>query len=634
MEHYRQILKQYWGFDDFRALQGDIITSISNGRDTLGLMPTGGGKSITFQVPAMLMPGVCIVVTPLIALMKDQVENLRRRKIKATAVYSGMRKEEIIVALENCIFGDYKFLYVSPERLSTELFLSRLREMTVSLIAVDESHCISQWGYDFRPSYLHIADMREHLPDVPVLALTATATSEVVKDIQHQLKFRRENVFKKSFERKNLSYIVRHTEDKSQQLLKILAGVPGTAIVYVRDRKKTKEIADFLNQNGITAAHFHAGLTNEIKDRCQTDWKSDKIRVMVATNAFGMGIDKPDVRVVVHLDLPDSLEAYFQEAGRGGRDEMRAYAVLLYNRSDSTKMKKRLSDSFPDKERIIKTYNKLGNYFELAVGSGKEMVFPFNLNDFCLKFKLPILPTYNALKMLEQAEYICLTDESDNPSRIMFIVKRDELYSVQINNPELDRLMQLLLRSYTGLFTEYAHINEDLLAKRLDSNRQTVYEQLKTLGKLGVVSYIPAKKTPFVVYTCNRLDEDKIHLSKAVYDDRRERYKTRTEAMLHYATAETGCRSQILLRYFGQTGTRPCGQCDLCLKNKAQNMQQTEYEKISREIEILLKEEPRTMTETVAAIKNRSDEKTIRAIRFLIDEGKIGLKNSKMLWLQ
>lgn len=494
MEKHLAILKQYWGYDCFRELQGDIISSVGAGKDTLGLMPTGGGKSITFQVPALAKEGICIVVTPLIALMKDQVENLKKRRIKAAAIYAGMTKAEIMTTLDNCQYGDYKFLYVSPERLATELFINRIQHLSVNLLAIDESHCISQWGYDFRPSYLKIAEIREHLPNVPVLALTATATPEVVKDIQEKLHFPQENVFQKSFERKNVAYVVRHTEDKLEQLLKILSSVKGTSIVYVRDRKKTKEIADLLNGKGITAEHFHAGLTHDTKDARQARWKSGETRVIVSTNAFGMGIDKPDVRTVVHLDLPDSLEAYFQEAGRAGRDEKKAYAILLYNKTDDTKIKKRINDSFPDKERVKLTYDKLGYYFELGVDSGEGAVFPFNLNDFCIKFKLPMLPTYSALKTLEQAEYLELTDEMDNPSRLMFIMGREDLYSFQVNNPELDKLMQILLRSYTGLFTEYAHINEDMLAKRMESTRQTVYDQLILLSKYGVISYIPAKK--------------------------------------------------------------------------------------------------------------------------------------------
>ncbi|MDR1680141.1 MAG: RecQ family ATP-dependent DNA helicase [Prevotellaceae bacterium] len=633
MSNFAETLKKYWGYDGFRPLQEDIIRSVASGRDTLGLMPTGGGKSLTFQVPAMATNGICIVVTPLIALMKDQVDNLRRRRIKAAAVYSGMTREEIIVTLDNCLYGDYKFLYVSPERLTTELFLSRLPQMKVNLLAVDESHCISQWGYDFRPSYLRIAEVREYLPDTPVLALTATATPEVVKDIQAQLKFGGENVFQKSFARKNLAYVVRNTDDKPGQLLSILNKVPGTAVVYVRDRKKTKEIADFLNQNDISAEHFHAGLSNDSKDQRQVRWKNNQTRVMVSTNAFGMGIDKPDVRVVVHLDLPDSLEAYFQEAGRAGRDEQKAYAVLLYNKSDSTKLKKRLSDSFPDKERIRTTYEKLASFFQMGVGSGEGMVLPFNLVEFCRAFKLPILPTYNALKNLEHAGYLELTDELDNPSRLMFVVHKEELYHFQTNNPQLDRLMQIVLRSYTGLFTEYAHIDEDTLAKRIGSNRQMVYEQLRTLHQQGIVSYIPAKKTPFIIYTRNRVETERIKLPRETYEDRRNRYESRLNAMLLYATDANACRSQLLLRYFGQKDAEACGQCDACLRNRERDLPQHEFDNIQQEIKTALKNNSLNSRELLGAIAHKP-HKILIVLRFLIDNGFVAEdKNMKLQWL-
>lgn len=633
MSKYHDILKQYWGYDNFRSLQEEIIQSVGDGNDTLGLMPTGGGKSIAFQVPAMAMEGVCLVVTPLVALMKDQVDNLKKKRIKAVAVYSGMSRDEITVALENCIYGDYKFLYVSPERLGTELFLSRLQAMKVCLIAVDESHCISQWGYDFRPSYLQIAQIREYLPHVPVLALTATATPEVAKDIQRQLKFQKENIFQKSYERKNLAYVVRYAEDKQQSLLSILNAVQGTAVVYVRDRKKTKEVALYLSQNGITSEHFHAGLTNDEKDARQTRWKKNQTRVMVSTNAFGMGIDKPDVRVVVHLDLPDSLEAYFQEAGRAGRDEKKAYAVLLYNKSDRTKIKNRITNSFPPKDKIRQIYNYLGNYLELAQGAGEGVIYPFQLNDFCSKFKLPILPTYSALKILQQAEYLELTDELDNPSRLMITVRKEDLYSNHLNNLKLEKILHMLLRSYTGLFTEYAHINEDVLAKRLNISRQEVYEQLMLLSKLCVLSYIPAKKTPFIIYTCHRIDYDRIHLPKSIYDDRKERAETRTNAMIRYATEENSCRSRLLLSYFGQTSVSDCGQCDICLKKK-ENITPEELDEISHSIINLLKEKPQTESSLIFSIHAKNKKKILETIRALSDRNKISINNEGLISLK
>jgi ATP-dependent DNA helicase RecQ len=632
MDKYLKILKQYWGYDCFRELQGDIIKSVGERNDTLGLMPTGGGKSITFQVPTMCMDGICLVITPLIALMKDQVDALKKRKIKAAAIYSGMTREEIIRTLENCIYGNYKFLYVSPERLGTELFISQLEHLNVCLVAVDESHCISQWGYDFRPSYLRISEIRDYLPEVPILALTATATPEVVKDIQQRLKFPRENVFQKSFERKNLAYVVRNAEDKLYNLLKILTNVQGSAIVYVRDRKKTKEIADFLNEKGFSAEHFHAGISNDSKDAKQTRWKTNQTRVIVSTNAFGMGIDKPDVRLVIHLDLPDSLEAYFQEAGRAGRDGKKAYAVLLYNKSDSTKLKKRLSDTFPTKDRITLTYDKLGNYFELGVGSGEGAVFAFNLQDFCHKFKMPILPTYHSLKNLEQAGYLELTDEQDNASRLLFTVKREELYSFQLKNPELEKLMQLLLRSYTGLFTEYAYINEEVLAQRLGSTRQKVYEQLVLLSKHGIIHYIPAKKTPFIIYTCNRIEADRVKLSKEAYDDRKGRYEKKITEMLRYATEDNVCRSQILLRYFGQKESKPCGHCDVCLEKKKGQIQNKDFNEIKVSIENLLKEQPRNIPQLLQAMP-RDEEQVLLVIRFLLDNGLIKQQDNSLVWV-
>jgi ATP-dependent DNA helicase RecQ len=633
MKKYIDILSRYWGYTAFRPLQLDIICSVGEGKDTLGLMPTGGGKSLTFQVPAMAMEGLCIVITPLIALMKDQVENIRKRGIKAAAVYSGMTREQIIVALENCIYGDYKFLYISPERLMTELFLTRLPHMKVCLLAVDESHCISQWGYDFRPSYLRIAEVRKHLPDVPVLALTATATPEVVKDIQQQLRFSTENVFQKSFERKNLVYVVRTVDDKPKYLLKILNSVKGSAIVYVRDRKKTKEFADFLNQNGILAAHFHAGLSNETKDLRQAKWKSGECRVIVATNAFGMGIDKPDVRVVIHMDLPDSIEAYFQEAGRAGRDEKMAYAVLLYNKTDEKKLKKRIADAFPEKEKIRVVYEKLGSYFQLAVGFGLNKMFDFDLNDFCQKFHLSILPTYNSLKILQQGGYIELTDELENPSLIYFTVKKENLYNLKLkDNEDLDKLLQMILRSYTGVFTDFVPINENALAKRLEISREQVYQQLLSLGRLRMINYIPQKKTPYIIFTQERQETRRIVLGKQVYDERKERFEKRIAAVLHYAGKDTVCRSRVLLHYFGQKDTTPCGQCDVCIKHKEQELAQKEVEEIKLEIlQLFATKKSLSLSEIVDSTK-RKEKKVLEVLRFMLDNQKI-VQTDKMKFI-
>ena len=580
-------------------------------------MPTGGGKSLTFQVPALAMEGVCVVVTPLIALMKDQVENLNKRNIAAAAIYSGMSKADILITLDNCVFEAYKFLYVSPERLATQIFLEKIKQTKVCMIAVDESHCISQWGYDFRPSYLKIADIREIIPDVPVLALTATATPEVVEDIQERLHFKEKNVFRKSFLRTNLAYIVRTTENKEEQLLNILHKVKGTSVVYVRNRKKTKEVADFLVQNGISAEHFHAGLKNETKDARQQRWKSDETRVIVSTNAFGMGIDKAEVRTVVHLDLPDSLEAYFQEAGRAGRDEKKAYAVVLFNNSDVTKMRKRVTDTFPEKDMVRKVYNALGNYYAIAEGSGLEAVFPFDLADFCTKFKLPMLITHNALRILQQAGYLEVTDEQDNTSRVLFTKGKEDLYNIRFS-AEQDRLVHILLRSYTGLFSDPAYISEDIIAKRLDWTKDKVYEELVRLSKEKVLQYIPRKKTPFITYMQAREDVDRLKLGKEAYDDRKERYISRAKSVLDYAKEQNICRSQVLLAYFGEKNTKPCGQCDICLKQKENMIANADFDKISKAISVLLQNKPLTINQIITHLALK-ENKVLQVVRFMID---------------
>ncbi|HET7733263.1 MAG TPA: ATP-dependent DNA helicase RecQ [Paludibacter sp.] len=621
MQQYLQILKRYWGYDEFRALQGDIIRSIAAGKDTLGLMPTGGGKSLTFQVPTMAMDGICIVVTPLIALMKDQVENLKKRGITAAAIFSGMSHKEILMTLDNAVFEAYKFLYVSPERLATPIFMEKIKQAKVCMIAVDESHCISQWGYDFRPSYLRIADIRELLPDVPVLALTATATPEVVLDIQTQLHFREPNVFQKSFHRSNLAYVVRTVENKDENLLKILNSVLGTSVVYVRNRKRTKEISDFLNVNGISAENFHAGLKNESKDAKQARWKNGETRVIVSTNAFGMGIDKAEVRTVVHMDLPDSLEAYFQEAGRAGRDEKKAYAVLLYNNGDAVKMRKRVSDNFPGKEMVVKVYEALANYFQIGIGSGLDKVFAFDIGDFCTKFKLPILTTYSSLKLLQQAGYIELTDEQDSSSRVLFTVGKDDLYKLK-HNPEQERLIHILLRSYTGLFTDLASISEDILAKRLEWTREQVYDQLVMLAKEHVVQFIPRKKTPFLTFTREREATSRIVLTKETYEDRRDRYISRVKSVLDYAQEENNCRSQVLLSYFGEKETTPCGKCDICLKKKETQVSTEDFESIQQHIQQILAAEELTLNALVKKVPYK-EPKVLQVVRFMIDNEQI-----------
>lgn len=627
---YKDILKQYWNYDHFRGIQEEIIESIGNGHDTLGLMPTGGGKSITFQVPALAKEGICIVITPLIALMKDQVRNLRDRGIKATAVYSGMTREEIIIALENCIFGEYKFLYVSPERLDTEIFQAKLRSMKVSMITVDESHCISQWGYDFRPAYLKIADIRKLLPDIPVLALTATATPDVVKDIQLKLGFKEgSHVFRMSFERKNLAYMVRHTENKQEELLHILNKVKGSAIVYTRNRKRTKEISELLTSNDITATFYHAGLNNDVKDHRQKSWLIGKSRVMVATNAFGMGIDKPDVRIVIHMDMPDSPEAYFQEAGRAGRDGGIAYAVLLYAKSDKTNLHKRITDTFPDKDYIRKVYEDLQYYFQMAMGDGLGCTFAFNLDEFCHNFKHFPVQVDSALKILTRAGYLEYTDEQDNGSRLLFTLRRDELYKLQEYNADTEKLLNTILRSYTGLFTDYAYISEESLEIRTGLSRQQIYETLAMLSQRHILHYIPRKKTPYIIYTRERQEKSRIHISKEVYEERKESYTHRIEAMIDYATAEENCRSRILLRYFGEKNEHNCGQCDVCRQSHQTHIRQSDFQEIKEQILHLLKDHPFTMVDLTHALQTDKD-KLEKVISFLLSEEIIHLKNGML----
>ena len=566
----------------------------------------------------MAMEGICIVVTPLIALMKDQVDNLKKVGIKATAVYAGMNRQEIITQLENCIFGDFKFLYVSPERLVTELFKAKLYAMNVSLLVIDESHCISQWGYDFRPSYLAIADVRELLPNIPVLALTATATPEVVDDIQNRLHFREKNVFQKSFGRNNLSYVVRHTEDKMNELIHMLNKVPGTAIVYVRNRKKTKEIAEILQQAGISADFFHAGINHAEKELKQQRWKNGECRVIVSTNAFGMGIDKPDVRLVVHIDMPGSLEEYYQEAGRAGRDEKRAYGVALCSGTDSAKLKKRMSDEFPERDFILRVYEALGNYYQVAVGFGLDTVHDFILNQFCASYKFPLLQTHHALKILELSGYIEYTEEIDNASRLLFTSSKEDLYKTLHQDKKTDDIIQAILRSYTGLFADFSYINEALIATRASVTQQEVYDTLIGLSHYRIVKYIPHKKTPLVVFTQTREDLKYVVIPQSAYEERKQRFEGRIQRVLEYIKEDKRCRSRMLLDYFGEKESTDCGCCDVCLAKNSSGLSNHEFNTIKNAIEKAANASPQEVNKLVESLPHPM-EKSITVIRFLAD---------------
>lgn len=561
----RDILRKYWGYDDFRGIQREIIDSIAAGKDTLGLMPTGGGKSITFQVPALAMDGVCIVITPLIALMKDQVANLRSRGILAAAIYSGMSHDEIVTTLENSIFGGVKILYVSPERLGTDIFINKLKHIKISFVTVDEAHCISQWGYDFRPSYLQIADViRKYKADVPILALTATATPHVVEDIQEKLAFRAPNVISMSFERSNLSYIVQHTGDKREALFNILNTGKGSAIVYVRSRRRAKEASDLLSQRGISSTFYHAGLTAYERDDRQQKWTNGDVRVIVATNAFGMGIDKPDVRTVVHIDCPDSLEAYFQEAGRAGRDGRDSKAILLYNAGDARKLSRRIDDTFPPKEYILRVYDCLAYFFQVGVGSGYNASFDFSIDTFCRSYGFFPIQVDAALKLLTRAGYIYYDYEPDNMSRLMFRRERDELYLLDFVSEQENAVITALLRTYSGLFADYRLIDEAHIARQAHTTPAAVYDTLISLQSRHVIRYIPSRDIPRITYTQSREDSVNVVIPNNVYEDRKEQYSERIKRMLDYATQGNICRSRYLLRYFGEERSHDCGRCDVC----------------------------------------------------------------------
>jgi ATP-dependent DNA helicase RecQ len=618
MGKFHEILSKYWGYNEFRPLQEEIINTIALGKDTLGLMPTGGGKSITFQVFSLSTPGMCLVVTPLIALINDQVDNLRSKQIKALAIYSGMSTREIDIALNNALYGDYKFLYVSPERLHSPKFQEYLVRMKLNLITVDEAHCISQWGYDFRPSYLNISAIRPLFPGVPLLALTATATPIVVNDIQEKLLFPQKNVLQKSFKRDNLIYIVRTKDDKLGYLIDTVKKSKGTGIIYVRSRKKCREISLLLEQQGVAADFYHAGLDSALRKLKQKKWMNGESRVIVATNAFGMGIDKPDVRFVIHLDLPDSLEAYFQEAGRAGRDGKKSVGVMLFNSSDKKRLHKMVTDSFPDMEVIRNVYNSIGNYLGVAVGGGKGETYNFHLEDFSKKFNFQIQAVYHSLKLMERQGYLEYSEDVDNFSRVNFIVHRDELYRIQLNDANLDEFIKMILRSYTGLFTDYVNIDEALLARRLNITADAVYQKLKLLTQLKVLHYIPQRDCPVITFTIERIDSKRVQITPENYQKRKVKYQQQVDAVIDYASTDGICRSVQLLNYFGQFASRPCGECDVCNGEHESGIRYRDFERISGNILDILNKEPMNVTDLVHRT-NEAETLVLKVARWMLD---------------
>ncbi len=631
MESFKQILARYWGYSDFRPLQLEIIESVNRGEDTLGLMPTGGGKSVTFQVYSLSKKGICVVITPLIALMKDQVENLNRRGIKALAIHSGMSPGEIKLTMDNALWGEYKFLYISPERLNSGRFKERLEQMDVNLVTVDEAHCISQWGYDFRPSYLNIIEIRKILPGVKILALTATATPKVADDIQDKLGFKKKNVLKVSFQRENLSYLVRTKENKNGYLIDTLNKVKGSGIVYARSRRLTKEIAEELRKNKISADYYHAGLSNHIRSAKQDAWLNGKTRVIVATNAFGMGIDKPNVRFVIHYDPPDSMEAYYQEAGRAGRDQKKSAAVLLFNGADKTKLKKHVTVAFPEIASIKRIYQALCNYLKVAEGFGKNQVYEFSLQSFAQAFKFQQAMVYNSLKILQREGYVEFTEEVDSPSRIHFTVSRDDLYKFQVANSGIDDFIKLILRSYTGLFSGYVAIDEELLANRFGIDQEKVYNYLKSLRSAKVIDYIPRNRTPFIYFNKERINIERLKISKESYDFRKKELLNRIDAVINYATSTTHCRSQMLLEYFGETDSPPCGTCDVCTSLKTMQLTSFEFENTGELIRKIL-ENPVSYEKLLLKLKG-DQQKMRHIIKWLLDNEKIVYRiDNKLEW--
>ncbi|MBE9665368.1 RecQ family ATP-dependent DNA helicase [Mucilaginibacter boryungensis] len=616
------ILKQYWNYDAFRPVQEEVIQSVLLGYDTLALLPTGGGKSVCFQVPALAKDGICIVVSPLIALMKDQVENLKAKGINAIAIVSGMNRREVDIALDNCIYGQVKFLYLSPERLLSDLVRERIKYMKVNLFAVDEAHCISQWGYDFRPPYLHIADLRALHPKVPVLALTATATADVKFDIQEKLQFREHNIFQKSFERKNLAYVVQHTEDKLRKMLDVARGIKGSGIVYVRSRKETFELAKHFTQHGFRADYYHAGMPADQRSVKQGAWKTGKVPIIVATNAFGMGIDKPDVRFVIHADAPESLEAYYQEAGRAGRDGQKVYAILLYGPSDRMKQEKKFQSAFPSTDEIKNTYHYLANYYQIAYGAGEGLSLNLDLGEFCSRFKLDPIKTLNALKFLEKDEYLAFNETVFLPSRFKFEVANEELYNFQIQNPGWDAFIKVLLRSYAGAFDNYVKLREFDLSKRTHMNTQQVIDALNQLQSFGILNYLPQTDQPQVTWVRARQIPGNLTINTQYIEERKITYRRKMEAVLAYAEHQR-CRSQMLLSYFDEQNTSKCGICDVCLAEKRQNNAASITDDITNELLVLLNTAPHKLDDLISSTHTGTDKEKIDALRLLLDAGRI-----------
>ena len=631
-----KILKKYWGYDSFRPVQEDIINSVLEGRDTLALLPTGGGKSICFQIPAIAFEGICIVISPLIALMKDQVGQLQKRNIAAQAIYSGLRKKEIDILLDNCIYGKIKFLYISPERLKSSLFLERAKKMNISLLAIDEAHCISQWGYDFRPSYLKITDFRKTILDVPCIALTATATKEVKVDIQDKLNFKPDaNIFVKSFVRENLSYSTFKEENKNRRLVEIISKVQGTAVVYVNSRKRTKEITDFLRRNKISADFYHAGLSHKERSDKQEDWINNRTRVIVATNAFGMGIDKADVRLVTHMNLTNSLEAYYQEAGRAGRDEKTAYATLLYNNEDIDILRKQIENAYPLGKEIKQVYQALANYYKLATGSGFMVSFDFDLQDFVRTYNLSYLTTFYCLKRLEDQGFIQLNEAFNTSSKMMFTITNENLYSFQLSNASLDPLIKVLLRQYGGeLFTNYLNISEKDVALILKKSKDQVSKMLQILNQYKVIIYIPQKDKPQLTFITERFIAAKLPINKKLLQDRKKQEKAKIESVISYIQNEKRCRTISLLEYFNEITDHNCAVCDICLKRKKQQKFNSKQQRYDHKILSLFKGEKQLKIEDIVALFSSSDKQIIlNTIRNLIESGELKYNEKGKLFM-